>query len=104
MSVADGLDGEYRIEFLPIGKYVIEVVAQGFERFRQENVVLAIKVFRDVHFDENRINLQFRAEATNVFNLVSLSAPNLTQSSSGFGKITSGQQMRQIQIGLRLTF
>jgi hypothetical protein len=60
-------------------------------------------IFRDIAFQES-IKLQFRAEFTNFFNLVSLNAPNSTQNSTTFGQITSAHDMRQLQLGLRLTF
>lgn len=50
------------------------------------------------------LKLQARAEASNVFNLVSLGAPNATLSSASAGTITSASQMREIQLGVRLTF
>ncbi|MGD0682809.1 MAG: TonB-dependent receptor [Terracidiphilus sp.] len=34
--------GLYRIDFLPVGKYSIEVVAAGFERFVQQNLALDV--------------------------------------------------------------
>lgn len=60
-------------------------------------------IFRDFTLAEH-VRLQFRAEFTNFFNLVSLNAPNATQSSTSFGQITSARDMRQLQLGLRLTF
>jgi hypothetical protein len=60
-------------------------------------------IFRDVHFQRG-IMLQFRGEATNAFNLVSLSAPTANLASSLNGKITSAQSPRLIQVGMRLTF
>jgi hypothetical protein len=60
-------------------------------------------LFRDFSF-YNRIKLQARAEASNVFNLVSLGAPNGTLSSTAAGTITGASGMREIQLGLRLTF
>ncbi len=52
-----------------------------------------------------RINLQLRCEASNALNIVSLGAPGTTVSApSTFGKITSAQPMRQLQLGLRLLF
>ena len=53
---------------------------------------------------EKGISLQFRAEATNAFNLVSLSAPTANLASSLNGKITAADSPRLIQLGLRLTF
>jgi hypothetical protein len=74
-------------------------------------------LFRTVNVWE-RIKIQFRAEATNAFNLVSLGGPGTgnpqvinpstgvvtSPASSGFGKITSANTMRQVQVGARLTF
>jgi hypothetical protein len=60
-------------------------------------------LFRDFAITEG-IKLQARGEASNVFNLVSLSNPNATLSSATAGSITSASPMRQIQLGLRLTF
>lgn len=74
-------------------------------------------LFRTLNVWEN-IKIQFRAEATNAFNLVSLGGPGTgnpqvinpttgvvtSAASSGFGKITGANTMRQIQLGARLTF
>ncbi len=60
-------------------------------------------LFRDIHFREG-VTLQFRAEATNAFNLVSLSAPTANLSSTLDGKITSAYTPRVMQLGARLTF
>jgi hypothetical protein len=52
-----------------------------------------------------RKSLQFRAEATNAFNIVNLSAPGTNaNSTSTFGKITTANPMRQMQLGLKLVF
>lgn len=51
-----------------------------------------------------RFNLQFRGEALNVLNMVSLNAPAATVGTANFGQIGTAQTMRQIQVGLRLAF
>jgi Carboxypeptidase regulatory-like domain/TonB dependent receptor len=66
-----------------------------------KDVDLAIS--RDFTFKEH-LNLQLRADAYNVFNLVSLNTPGATVGTSTFGVITSASAMRQLQLGLRLTF
>lgn len=66
-----------------------------------KDVDLAIS--RDFVFKE-RLNLQFRADAYNVFNLVSLNNPGNTVGSSTFSVITSASAMRQLQLGLKLSF
>lgn len=60
-------------------------------------------IFRNLKFTE-RITLQLRGEFTNVFNLVNLSNPNGTQNAAAFGTIRSAAAMRQVQVGMRLTF
>jgi len=47
---------------------------------------------------------EFRAEATNAFNMVSLNNPTATLSSSTFGHITAAAPMRIFQFGGRITF
>jgi hypothetical protein len=67
-----------------------------------KNVDLGI--FRDFRVMEGKV-LQFRGELTNAFNLVNLGSPGTSQgSSSTFGKITTAGNMRQVQMGLRMTF
>jgi hypothetical protein len=62
-----------------------------------------------------RIQLQARAEATNAFNLVSLVLPSTAQATTAnlnagvwtsplFGQVRNAADMRQVQVGLRLTF
>jgi hypothetical protein len=62
-----------------------------------------VGLFRNFHFTE-RMVLQARGELTNAFNMVNLGAPTATLSSTQFGQIRSAGAMRQVQIGLRLTF
>ncbi len=58
---------------------------------------------RDFQFTEG-VGFQFRADSTNVFNMVSLNAPTATLSSSINGHITSAAPNRIIQLGARITF
>jgi len=51
-----------------------------------------------------RVGMQFRVEATNAFNLVNLNSPNTMVTSSAFGTIRDAAAMRQVQLGLRMTF
>jgi len=65
---------------------------------------LDLGIFRDFRLMEGK-TLQFRGEMTNACNLVNLSNPGTgANNSSTFGKITSAGPMRQVQLGLRLTF
>jgi Carboxypeptidase regulatory-like domain len=60
-------------------------------------------IFRDFNFSE-RFRLQFRAEATNAFNIVNLNDPVTARNSAQFGQIRDARTMREVQLGLRLTF
>ena len=61
-------------------------------------------LFRDVRLGGRTI-LQFRLEATNVINLVNLNNPGLSLAAPAtFGKIRSAKNMRQIQLGARVSF
>jgi hypothetical protein len=70
-----------------------------------------ISVLKSVLVTE-RVNLQLRAEAFNVFNHVNLGLPNSgfvagpdgKNSSGSFGVITSARDPRQIQLGLKVRF
>jgi hypothetical protein len=62
-----------------------------------------VGILRNINFGE-RFTLQLRGEATNAFNMVSLSAPTANLASGLNGKITSATTPRLIQLGARLTF
>jgi hypothetical protein len=60
-------------------------------------------LFKNFRLTE-RFNLQFRGEFFNVLNHANLQAPNTTVTSPTFGQITSADDPRIIQFGLRLVF
>jgi Carboxypeptidase regulatory-like domain len=69
-----------------------------------------LAIFRTFKVSE-RFSLQFRAEALNVFNMVSLNTPSatvpnvpVTTAPSTLGVISTAQTMRQLQLGLRVAF
>ena len=69
--------------------------------------VVDLAISRDFNLSE-RFKLRFRAEGTNVFNIVNLGQPGSAvpsgATSTTFGVITSANSMRKMQFGLRLTF
>jgi hypothetical protein len=61
-------------------------------------------IFRDVRL-KGRSSFQFRIEATNVFNIVNLMNPGVNLAAPAlFGKIRSARNMRQVQLGARVSF
>jgi hypothetical protein len=69
--------------------------------------VVDLAISRDFRLTE-RFKLRFRAEGTNVFNMVNLGQPGSAvpsgATSATFGVITSAAPMRKLQFGLRLSF
>jgi hypothetical protein len=51
-----------------------------------------------------KVNFQFRAEATNAFNIASYTAPGNTVKTGTFGVITGANTQRQVQIGGKVNF
>ena len=69
--------------------------------------VVDLAVSRNVRLP-HRMKLTFRAEGTNVFNIVNLGQPGASvpsgATSTTFGVIRSADAMRRVQLGVRLTF
>lgn len=70
--------------------------------------VVDLALSRDFKFGD-RIKLRFRAEGTNILNIVNLDQPNSAvpatpTSTSTFGSISGASSMRIIQLGVRLSF
>jgi len=62
-----------------------------------------LAIFRNFRIKE-RAKLEFRAEASNALNIVNLNNPSATVGTASFGTITGAGSMRQLQLGLRLTY
>jgi hypothetical protein len=62
-----------------------------------------VGLFRNFKIKE-RFTLEARGEMTNAFNIVTLMNPTGALNSALFGQIRSAEDMRQTQLGLRLTF
>ncbi len=61
-------------------------------------------IYRDFRITEGK-TLTFRTEMTNAFNIVNLSNPGTNAGAlSTFGRITTANPMRQVQLGLRFKF
>jgi hypothetical protein len=65
--------------------------------------VIDIGIFRDFRVKES-LTLQFRGELTNAFNIVNLEQPASNLNSSAVGTIRTARDMRQAQLGIRVSF
>ena len=83
--------GEYRIDFLPVGRYTVEAVAAGFERFVQQN--LALNVDQTLSVD---ITLTVGAQTQSI--TVSEAPPQINTSDAVLGRTIETEEI----IGLPL--
>jgi len=61
-------------------------------------------IYRDFRIQEQK-KLTFRMEMSNAFNIVNLSNPATgSNATATFGRISTANQMRLVQLGLRFTF
>jgi hypothetical protein len=67
------------------------------------NATVDLGLFKNFPVYEGH-RLQFRAEAFNLFNRVNLGNPNANRNAAAFGRITSAESPRVIQLALKYQF
>jgi len=72
-------DGAYRIEYLPVGKYDVEVEMAGFKKFVQQNVVLAVD-------EAQALNVTLAVGASSETVTVSAAPPLVDTTSASLGR------------------
>ena len=90
-SVQSSPQGEYRLEFLPVGSYKVEIRAAGFKKFSQTGIVLAVNV-------DGRVNAVLQVgQATDTISVTG-DAPVVNTSSVEIGRTVDNQEITQLPI------
>jgi len=78
-SVTSSPVGEFRLEFLPVGNYVVEVTASGFKKFVRSNVVLTIA-------ETQRVDAQLAIGSVSEAVTVAEAPPDINTSTAEIGR------------------
>ena len=78
---------------------------QSYSAYRTDRISnIDLSVIKGIPIVE-RVNMQFRVEAFNLFNHAIFNGPELNATNTNFGRITSQSNLpRTFQLALRLTF
>jgi hypothetical protein len=91
-TVAADEDGNYRIEFLPVGNYVVEVTAaSGFKKANREGVVLRVS-------DIARIDIALEVGAVNEEVTITTAPPEINTSSAELGRTVQSREIENLPL------
>lgn len=97
-TVVSGEDGNYRIEFLPVGNYVVEVTASsGFKRAFRNGVVLRVS-------DTARVDVALEVGAVNEEVTVTTAPPEVNTSTAELGRTIQSQEIENLPLVERNVF
>ncbi len=90
-TVQSNPEGQYRLDFLPVGTYTVDIVAQGFKRFRQTGITLEISV-------NSRIDATLELGAVTDTVNVSSDAPLVNTSNASLGRTVENAEITELPI------
>lgn len=97
-TVTSGDDGGYRIEFLPVGNYAVEVTASsGFKKAFREGVVLRVT-------DVARINFSLEVGSVDEQVTVTSAPPEINTSSAELGRTVQSQEIENLPLVERTVY
>ncbi|WP_158788400.1 carboxypeptidase-like regulatory domain-containing protein [Granulicella sp. L46] len=83
--------GEYRIDFLPVGSYTVEVVAKSFKHFTQQNIDLTV--------DQTlTLEVPLVAGAATETVTVTSAPPLINTSTSELGRVVTSQEIQGLPL------
>ena len=91
-TVVSGEDGSYRIEFLPVGNYTVEVTAtSGFKKANREGVVLQVN-------DTARVDVSLEVGALSEEVTVTTAPPEINTSNAELGRTVQSQEITSLPL------
>jgi outer membrane receptor for ferrienterochelin and colicin len=90
-SVPAGTDGAYRIEFLPIGNYVVEAVLDGFKTAHRSGIVLRVS-------DTVRVDVALELGALAEMVTVNAAAPLVNTSTAEIGRTIEAAAIAELPL------
>ena len=91
-TVNTGEDGSYRIEFLPVGNYVVEVSGTaGFKKAIRESIVLRVS-------DIARVDVALEVGSVNEQVTVSTAPPEVNTSNAELGRTIQSQEIENLPL------
>lgn len=90
-TVTSGADGAYRLEFLPVGNYVVEITASGFKRAHREGIVLTVN-------DTAKIDIALEVGGVDEQVTITTAAPEINTSSTELGRTVQSQEIENLPL------
>ncbi len=91
-TVASGEDGGYRIEFLPVGNYVVETTAaSGFKKAHQAGIVLRVN-------DTARIDISLEVGSVDEQVTITTAPPEINTSSAELGRTVQSREIENLPL------
>jgi hypothetical protein len=90
-TVVSGEDGSYRIDFLPVGSYVVEVTSSGFKKVYRDGIVLLVN-------DTARIDFALEIGTVAEVVAVSTSTPDINTTSAELGRTIQSREIENLPL------
>jgi hypothetical protein len=91
-TVTSGEDGSYRLEFLPVGNYVIEVTAAaGFKKAFRDGIVLRVN-------DTARIDVSLEVGSVDEQVTITSAPPEINTSSAELGRTVQSREIENLPL------